>query len=195
MAALLEDPILAGELGGDMPDGFDMNNSPAEIEARTDVHRPVVMLSSSGSKLIALAAERGPTFLACFRNYAATARHLASRYSRVVAIGAGSRNEFREEDQMCCAWIAELLMSAGFEAENEEVTRMVELWSGAPPERCLGHKSAKYLIRSGQTHDLTFVLNRIDDLEYAFPVIDGEVRAIPEPLFAEREATISAAGD
>ena len=25
----LEDPILAGELGGDMPPGFDMTNSPA----------------------------------------------------------------------------------------------------------------------------------------------------------------------
>ncbi|HWR53694.1 MAG TPA: 2-phosphosulfolactate phosphatase [Bryobacteraceae bacterium] len=191
-AATLEQPILAGELGGDMPDGFDMNNSPAELEARTDRHRPVVMLSSSGTKLITLAAVRGPAFLACFRNYAATARHLASRYSKVAVIGAGSRSEFREEDQMCCAWIAELLIGAGFEPENPSVTRIIERWSGAPPESCLGGRSANYLIRSGQSHDLTFILARVNDLEAVFPVTNDEVQMIPEPRLTERAATVSA---
>lgn len=180
-AAGLKNPILAGELGGDMPEGFDMNNSPAQLEARTDLDRPVVMLSSSGSKLIVLAAERGPAFIACFRNYVATAHYMASRYDRIAVIGAGSRNEFREEDQMCCAWIAELLIHAGFKAEDESVTQMVERWRGAPPDACVGHKSANYLIRSGQQHDLAFVLDRINDLEFVCPVVNGEIAMIAVP--------------
>src|SRR5690348_15113924 len=49
LAARLDDPLLVGELGGDMPDGFHMNNSPADLEKRTDVERPIVLLSSSGT--------------------------------------------------------------------------------------------------------------------------------------------------
>src|SRR5438445_8586428 len=48
----LGDGILAGELGGAMPEGFDMNNSPVELAARTDHHRPLILLSSSGTQLI-----------------------------------------------------------------------------------------------------------------------------------------------
>src|SRR3989454_156154 len=47
-----ENALLAGELGGEMPGGFEMNNSPSEIATRTDVSRPLILLSSSGTRLI-----------------------------------------------------------------------------------------------------------------------------------------------
>jgi 2-phosphosulfolactate phosphatase len=40
------------------------------------------------------------------RNYTARVRSVAARHPKVAVIGAGTRLEFREEDQMCCAWIA-----------------------------------------------------------------------------------------
>src|SRR5436190_1524775 len=43
-AAALEHPLLAGEVGGNMPFGFDLTNSPAAIAARTDVERPMVLV-------------------------------------------------------------------------------------------------------------------------------------------------------
>jgi len=46
-------PLLAGELQGDMPPGFEMNNSPAELAERDDTDRPLIMLSSSGTRLLA----------------------------------------------------------------------------------------------------------------------------------------------
>src|SRR5437870_4870044 len=43
LAKQLRHPILAGELGGNMPFGFDMSNSPAELAMRTDVDRPLIL--------------------------------------------------------------------------------------------------------------------------------------------------------
>src|SRR6266853_3166714 len=56
LAAKLPNPLLVGELGGSMPYGFDLNNSPADLESRTDNHRPMLLLSTSGTKLICGAA-------------------------------------------------------------------------------------------------------------------------------------------
>jgi 2-phosphosulfolactate phosphatase len=44
--------LLVGEVGGDMPDGFDLHNSPAAIATRTDIHRPMILVSTSGTRLI-----------------------------------------------------------------------------------------------------------------------------------------------
>ena len=69
LAFRLDGPPLAGELGGDMPVGFDMNNSPVELALRTDVHRPIVSLSSSGTKLMCEAGKCDVAYVACFRTY------------------------------------------------------------------------------------------------------------------------------
>src|SRR5579864_551914 len=52
LAAKLHNPLLVGELGGSMPYGFDLNNSPADLAARTDIHRPMLLLSTSGTRVI-----------------------------------------------------------------------------------------------------------------------------------------------
>lgn len=49
LAGTLDDPLLVGELGGHMPVGFDMTNNPAQIATRDDTHRPMVLVSSSGT--------------------------------------------------------------------------------------------------------------------------------------------------
>src|SRR5216684_5691861 len=72
LAAKLTNPLLIGELGGSMPYGFDMNNSPAELESRTDIHRPMLLLSTSGTRLICGVEESQAMYVACLRNYRAT---------------------------------------------------------------------------------------------------------------------------
>lgn len=46
------------------------------------------------------------------RNYKAQAAHLVAYHPMVAVIGAGSSGEFCEEDQLCCARIAEILLSS-----------------------------------------------------------------------------------
>lgn len=175
LAARLTNPLLIGELGGNMPYGFDLNNSPADLETRDDIDRPMILLSTGGTRLICAAAESHTTYVACLRNYHAQAAQLAATHQAVAVIGAGSRNEFREEDQLCCARIAQDLISAGFEPQNSRTAALVERWRGVPVTAIVDGASAEYLRKTGQVRDLEYVLRHIDDLDEVYRCEGGEV--------------------
>ena len=180
IASTLENPLLVGELGGNMPIGFDLTNSPAQIAARTDVGRPMVLVSSSGTGLLASSAGSEAVFLACFRNFSAVANHLIDRYQRVAIVGAGTRGQFRREDQMCCAWLAERMIKAGYEAETPQTKEYVYRWSGMSPTEIVEGRSAEYLRQSGQLEDLEFVLGHIDDLTVVPSLVNYEIVAVDQ---------------
>jgi len=175
VAGGLDNPLLVGEQRGVMPAGFHLNNSPSELLARTDVQRPVVLLSSSGTRLCHEASKCTLALVACLRNYRFTADYLASHTDNVAIVGAGSRGEFREEDQLCCAWIAGLLLNAGFLPADRRTVEIVNEWSKKPVEAWLENKSAVYLRRTGQLADLNFILEHVNDLEALFMLNNGEV--------------------
>jgi 2-phosphosulfolactate phosphatase len=179
LASRLKNPLLAGEVNGDLPDGFHMNNSPAELAEYEDLLRPVVLLSSAGTRLIHEAQGCEALYLACFRNYLALAAHLLGRHGKIALIGAGSRGESREEDQICCAWIASQLIEHGYRPENDQTRDVVKRWRGAAAEDCLVSESAAYLRRTGQVKDLNFVLEHVNDLDAVFQVKRGEVVMLP----------------
>lgn len=175
LAAKLTNPLLVGELGGSMPYGFDLNNSPADLESRTDIHRPMIFLSTSGTRVICGAENWQAMYIACLRNYSAQVSYLAAHHPTVAVIGAGSRGQFREEDQLCCAWIAEGLLAAGYEALDARTTAIVEQWSGASVDVIAEGASAEYLRNSGQIRDLEYILAHIDDLDEIYRYEQGQV--------------------
>jgi 2-phosphosulfolactate phosphatase len=179
LALQFDRPLLAGESGGKMPAAFELDNSPAQVASRTDIHRPLVLVSSSGTKVIYEAAHCIATYLACFRSFSVLPAYLAGRHAHVAVIGAGSLGEFREEDQICCAWIAAGLMRLGYLPENPQTAALVERWHHAPPQACLPSHSVDFLRRTGRTADLDFILSHIDDLHSIFTVRGGEVLQIP----------------
>lgn len=175
LAARLTNPLLVGELGGSMPYGFDLNNSPADLECRTDIHRPMILLSTSGTRVICGAEEWQAVYVACLRNYHALIAYLAEHHPTVALIGAGSRGEFREEDQLCCVWIAEGLLAAGYEAQNGRTSAIIKRWSGVPVDVIAEGASADYLRNSGQVRDLEYILTHIDDLNEVYRFERGQV--------------------
>lgn len=194
-ACKLRDPLLGGERKGHsdrfalasgavkparssppLISQFDVPNSPTEVQRRSDVHRPLVLLSSSGTRLICEAAASDAVYLACFRNAAAVARHLTQAgHARIAVLGAGTRDEFREEDQMCCAWIARDLVKAGCEPQNRQTIDLIRQWERARPLDCLSSRSVAFLRRTGQLADLHFILSRHNDLDAIFVMEQGEV--------------------
>jgi 2-phosphosulfolactate phosphatase len=179
VASTLSNPILAGELGGNMPYGFDMTNSPAGIAERNDVERPMVLVSSSGTELIMNSAGSKGVYIACFRNFSAVAEWLATQqYDRIAVLGAGTRGQFRREDQMCCGWIAGKLVDAGYEAETPQTREYVYRWKSASPQEAEKSESADYLRNSGQVHDLDFVLKHVDDLDIVPKLVNYELKTI-----------------
>ncbi len=179
-AAAMQNPLLVGEKGGDMPQGFDMTNSPAALALRTDIERPMVLVSSSGTRLIDGARCCEAAYLACFRNWRAVAERLCGRHPRIAVIGAGTRSDFREEDQMCCAWIAGYLIERGYAADARTL-ETVARWKDAPADACLVSASVAYLRRSNQLQDLEFVLSHVDDLRMAL-MLDGHEVIAAKPL-------------
>jgi 2-phosphosulfolactate phosphatase len=178
LAADLDRPLLAGELGGVQPYGFDMQNSPSEMVALKEHHRPIILLSTSGTRLVAEAAARGLTYLACLRNARAQADHLAAQERDVLILGADSRGEFRAEDQLCAARIADKLAQLGYRTDGHATEAVLERWASAPDDAFVDGPSAHYLNDTGQDADLRFVLEHIDDLDRVFTVERAEVHAV-----------------
>jgi 2-phosphosulfolactate phosphatase len=171
LAARLDKPLLVGELGGNMPYGFDLTNSPAAIDARDDVERPMILLSTSGTRLL---TEAGPgAYLGSLRNFTATAKFLARHHKKIAVIGAGTRGEFREEDQLTAAWIAEKILREGFEPANDATSEIVQRWSGAAVDAIRQSNSVEYLRRTGQLDDLDFVTGHVDDLDIVVQLRGG----------------------
>lgn len=180
--------LLAGELGGTRPAGFDLDNSPAAIarlgeRARFGRARPIVLLSSSGTRLLDAVAGAGLVLGACLRNAAASAAFAAERARQVYVLGAATRGEFREEDQLCCARIAAALAAAGFALGDDATAAMIARWSSAPPTAFLGSRSVAYLRATNQLADLAFILEHSDDdLDTAALLSAGELVCAADAL-------------
>ncbi len=188
LAEKLKRPILAGEQGGNIPYGFDLSNSPVQVTALsvipsgefTDVSKPIILLSSSGTRLLMNSVGDGShaVYLACARNFSAVANHIIGLHDKVAVLGAGTRGEFRQEDQIVCAWIAERLVEAGYEMESNRTRDLISRWSGANLDVVRDGHSADYLKRTGQVHDLEFILHHYDDLDVVPQLIDGKLISV-----------------
>lgn len=189
LASKLQAPLLVGELGGNMPYGFNMNNSPAQIAVMTDVHRPIILVSSSGTQLLLNSVGAEAVYIACFRNISAIASYLIGRHGRIALLGAGTRGRFRREDQMGCAWVAEKLVKSGYEIENHQTGEYVTRWCGASPEEVRDGQSAEYLRRSDQEQDLEFILNHIDDLDTIPALVNGELVMVSGTILKNTPST------
>jgi len=175
LASKLQNPLLVGEIGGNMPYGFDLTNSPVQVAERTDIHRPMILISSAGTQLLLNAVGSEAVYIACFRNFSAVTNYVMGRHRRVAVLGAGSRGQFRREDQMGCAWVAEKLVTAGYKAETPKTMEYILRWSGASPEEIRFGRSAEYLRSTDQEHDLEFILDHIDDLDLVPTLENGEL--------------------
>ena len=177
LATSLPDALLVGEVGGLMPSGFHMNNSPAELAERPD-KRPIILLASSGTQLIDRVRNSPRGYIACFRNWKATVRALVAENRSVMIIGAGTRGSFREEDQMCAAWIAAGLVEKGFSFGDSRTEELITKWKFAQPTDFMISDSVSYLRRSNQIRDLDFILSHFDDVDSAFKVVGNQIEAV-----------------
>lgn len=175
LAARLEHPLLVGELGGNMPYGFDLTNSPAQVAALDDVTRPMILLSTSGTPMLWESRGAPAVYAGSLRNLSAQAGSLIGVHERVAILAAGTRGTFREEDQLCCARLAQRLLDDGYEPETPETLELVRRWRDEPVESLLVSDSVEYLRRTGQLADVDFVLAHVDDLELVFEFVEGEV--------------------
>jgi 2-phosphosulfolactate phosphatase len=172
VASRLHEPLLAGEQAGIKPDGFDLNNSPAAIEQLSNC-RPIVLVTSAGTRLLSEARGASSIYVACLRNMIATAAQVIGTHRRVALIGAGTNGVPRPEDQYACARIAEMLHSQGYTPEGDRTVAELAEWRGVGVATMRSSPSADFLRNTGQHTDLEFVLSRVDDID-ASAVFNGQ---------------------
>src|SRR2546430_16780908 len=107
------------------------------------------MLASPDRRWLALAGGSGRPSLGCFGNSRYLGRWLAGRHRRIAVLGAASRGEFREEDQMCCAQVAAVLVAAGDAPQGRTTAELGGRWGDAPADAWLGGPSGAYFRRTG----------------------------------------------
>ena len=151
-----------------------------ELAHRTDTERPMILLSTSGTRLISAPPRAEQVYVACLRNWRAQAAWMIGRHERVVVLGAGTRGEFREEDQLCCAWIARELVAAGYAVHDERTRKIIGRWADEPVEALLVSHSVTYLRETGQEDDLEFVMSHVDDVDQAFVMRGNRLVAATE---------------
>src|SRR5437762_8217917 len=89
LGRMVPDALLAAESpAGDAAAGFDIALDPAALGARGD-RRPLVVHDNAGMRLLANCHPSDTVYVACLRNGAATAAHLASRREDVALLAAG----------------------------------------------------------------------------------------------------------
>lgn len=163
LARRLPDSLLAGELGGSIPWGFELDNSPAQLVGRSDQHRPLVLLSTAGTRVICGTVPSQVVYAACLRNWSAQADWLVGRHHQVAIIGAGARGEFRAEDAQCCAWIAGRLVEHGYHAADTATSDLIRQWRDTVPAVTDG-PSAEFLRSTGRDADIMFTRSHVDDV-------------------------------
>ena len=156
--------VLAGELAGHRPDGFTFNNSPSTIASAVD-QRPLILVSSAGTKLLANSRGAAAVYVACFRNLLAVSSRLASAPRPIALIGAGARGQPRPEDSMACARIGQFLMTKGFVAEDARTADHVAEWAQVDFEAVRSGASAEFLRSTGQQEDIDFVIEHVNDVD------------------------------
>lgn len=106
-----EGAILGGEIGGLRPPGFDLGNSPREVDAAVVSGRVAVLFTTNGTRALCAAAAAGRAAAVAAVNASAAIRWLASSGNVIVAC-AGERGgtAFALEDFAVAAHLAQQLV-------------------------------------------------------------------------------------
>jgi phosphosulfolactate phosphohydrolase-like enzyme len=152
----------AGRFGG--PAFLTANSKPQDV----------TLVTPFASMLVA-ASERGRVFVACLRNFEATANELALQHRRVVVIGAGEDGELCAADQMATAWLALRLQGRDFDLEGRHTVDEVTRWAPSDVSLIGLSRSAERLRSRGRDAEVAFVLRHVNDLTSVCAYDTGEV--------------------
>jgi phosphosulfolactate phosphohydrolase-like enzyme len=173
-AERLREPLLASGENATWRPGFDLSDSPAALARRTD-RRPLVLSCAIGATLAEHALFWPQVYVACLRNLAATARHMAAVHERVLVLDAADDADVRCENQLAAGRIVRGLVEAGFEPAGIATRETLERWSSADVELLTWGRSAEDLRRRQRHEDVDFVLSHVDDLDLVCAVNEDRI--------------------
>lgn len=159
-----EGALLAGEVGGLPPSGFDLGNSPVEAMTMRFDGRDVVLFTTNGTRAICSVAARGVVLAGALTNSSAIVE-ACQTFERVTFVCAGNAGgtQFAIEDFAVAASMAMRLAATTPELERGDAVLLADLTLAGSdrPER------VAELIRSGSHAAQTRALGLEADIDFA----------------------------
>ena len=106
-------PLLGGERGGQMIDGFDLDNSPARYSRDVVGGRRVIFTTTNGTRALLRAREAEHVLIGAFVNLSAVVQRLSSDAAPVHLVCAGSEGQLSLEDVLFAGAVVSRLVDAG----------------------------------------------------------------------------------
>ena len=156
------------------PDDYGVRFGGPAWLAGDGTSQPIVHISPFAG-MLAAAAKRARVYVACLRNFEATANEIALQHRRVVLIGAGEDGEVCAADQMATAWLALRMQGRDFELEGRHTVDEVKRWGSSDVSLIGLSRSAERLRSRGSESEVTFVLRHVNDLDVVCAYEDGQI--------------------
>lgn len=184
LAGGLNDALMAGELEGLAPPGFDFGNSPVEFAAAEVRGRPVVFVTTNGTGAIRAVAHLGPVLIGAMRNGTAAAAETWERARSgafdVTIMCAGREGGFGIDDAYCAGYLATRLLEHGSFDLTDGAAAALQLYRIEPDTLALFSRAAsgQNVIRLGLGADVVYCAER--DRSSAVPRLGREISILPE---------------
>lgn len=175
--------LLAGEVGGLPPPGFDLGNSPAAVDRAAVGGRDVVLFTTNGTKALCAASAAGSAIAAAAVNVSAAASWLSHAEDVLIACaGEAGGTVFALEDFAVAAHLIQLLSRGHPAARLDDAARLA--LAVLEPLRLLREaRHARDLEALGLAADIAFAGQA--DLFDAVPLVtargEGWARLEPAP--------------
>jgi len=109
--AAMPGALLAGERGGDPPEGFDLGNSPLEFTRERVGGRTIVFTTSNGTRALIAARPATAVGVAGFANLSAAAEWALGQGRSIVLVCAGELGARSAEDEVCAGLLVDRVLS------------------------------------------------------------------------------------
>lgn len=149
--------LLAGEVGGLRPEGFDFGNSPREAALTELWGCTVIHATTNGTKAAHKAAQVArEVMLASLLNAPAAVQQAARLGDEVAILCAGKEGQVGIDDLYTAGVLAQALLAEGFEPVGDGVQMALHL--AQKPARPLleASEAAQALVREGLGEDVAF---------------------------------------
>ncbi len=157
--------ILVGERQAVIVEGFDYTNSPFDLSKVNLKEKEVILTTSTGTRLIINCQSAANVLIGSTLNSQAVAKKMLEIGGDWVIIGSGSHGEFRDEDKVGCALIAnELLKLDQYKYScSEETMAFIQTYSRNIQNYIENSTSSTKLRKLGRNCDIDFVINQINN--------------------------------
>ena len=154
-------PLLMGEVNGIPPEGFDMGNSPLELNYELiQEHYCGVMSTTNGTVALNEAFLSGsPVIAVSFRNLSACLDHALTLGNKIGILCSGRKGQPSWEDTLCAGAIIEGLQKRGEVLLTDSAKIALSLWQnrkGTLLSYIENSEHAQYLKHIGYGRDIIF---------------------------------------